>query len=106
MSLQHGLSQQGQGMAFRSQRTPMGAAFPEKPRRLRLSFTHILQNDFVEEPGKPTLIGEINRNSASSSHLPGNFPKNVGKNQAFTPGELSQMPSRHQDAQLFLGRVW
>jgi hypothetical protein len=25
------LNVQGQGMAFRSQRTPMGAAFPEKP---------------------------------------------------------------------------
>ena len=60
-----------------------GDALPEKPLGLPLSFTHILQNDFVEEPGKPTLIGEINRNAASSSHLPGTFPKNVGKRQAF-----------------------
>jgi hypothetical protein len=32
---------QGQGMAFRSQRTPLGAAFPEKPRRLRLGSCHV-----------------------------------------------------------------
>ncbi len=31
---------QGQGMAFRSERTPMGAAFPEKPLRLRMGSCH------------------------------------------------------------------
>ena len=34
-------SLQGQGMVFRSQRTPMGAAFPEKPLRLRMGSCHI-----------------------------------------------------------------
>ena len=33
---------QGQGMAFRSQRTPIGDAFPEKPLRLRMGSCHII----------------------------------------------------------------
>ncbi len=37
----------GQGMAFRSQRTPMGAAFPEKPLRLRMGSCHQLLQDHI-----------------------------------------------------------
>src|SRR5579859_4098600 len=37
---------QGQGMAFRSKRTPMGAAFPEKPLRLRMGSCHDSVNPF------------------------------------------------------------
>jgi hypothetical protein len=35
------LNVQGQGKAFRSERTPMGAAFPEKPLRLRMGSCHL-----------------------------------------------------------------
>src|SRR6266496_66424 len=37
----------GQGMAFMSQRTPMGAAFPEKPLRLRMGSCHQLLQDHI-----------------------------------------------------------
>src|SRR2546428_3545883 len=56
-------SLQGQGMAFRSQRTPMGAAFPEKPLRLRMGSCHKPLTGIA--PGEVALINML---------IPGDIP--------------------------------
>jgi hypothetical protein len=46
-----------------------------KPLPLGLSFTHILQTDFVKEPGKTIAIVEIDITSALVIPLSSDFPK-------------------------------
>src|SRR3989442_11480986 len=46
----------------------------ESPRLLSLSFTHILQIDFVKEPGKTIAIVEIDIISALAIPLSSDFP--------------------------------
>ena len=43
-------------MAFRSQRTPMGAAFPEKPLRLCMGSCHYEDAHAKDVPTKPTTV--------------------------------------------------
>src|SRR5436305_13879268 len=48
---------------------------PFIPALERLSFTHILQTDFVKEPGKTIAIVEIDITSALAIPLSSDFPK-------------------------------
>ena len=57
------------------QPSPLQSGRAIHPRLKRLSFTHILQIDFVKEPGKTIAIVEIDIISALAIPLSSDFPK-------------------------------
>jgi hypothetical protein len=62
------------------------AASPSFP---SLSFTHILQTDFVKEPGKTIAIVEIDITSALVIPLSSDFPKMWVKVRLSKPGFMT-----------------
>ncbi|SRR6266567_8115969 len=66
----------------------------ESPRLSSLSFTHILQTDFVKEPGKTNAIVEIDITSALAVPLSSDFPKMWVKVRSFKRGMKSPLPQR------------
>jgi hypothetical protein len=64
------------------------------PRSKELSFTHILQTDFMKEPGKTIAIVEIDITSALVIPLSSDFPKMWVKDSSLETGLSVSFPVR------------